>query len=780
MITVKATKQSCGPAKQSRDDFVEQDNRKGRFVPVVFLLLLASGVAYLRSFLSIRAETQDDEKHEETAKDDGEDIATEDEQIGAMTDDDVTGSTDRRRGSSSGEEPVRIVLSLEAESALQNDFVKPDLGGQERAPVVRLVTDAFGEPVRPAIDTRSAPQSGDAGRIGGGGGGGGGGDERGNAGLPQLAGPADPLPSVIVPVSDPSRNRAPRISGSVYLRDTYGCQAFLISMLALLAGASDADGDSLRVVGVSANWGTISQNADGDFSFVHDAGLLGPVKLTYFVTDGFAVVPQVAYFNVVTAPPIVGTNGDDNLLGTQCADTIDGRDGDDNIDARDGNDLIVGGAGDDHIVAGLGNDVVYAGEGNDIVFAGAGNDIVFGGAGNDRIYGDDGDDTLMGEDGNDVLFGGAGNDIILAGAGDDMAQGDAGNDTLDGGDGNDKLDGGQGADVLIAGAGNDVIKGGDGDDVLFDGAGSDLVDGGTGDDHVVAAADGESDIYDGGADADTLDYTMSRAGLTVDLTLGVAFGDDVGSDEVANFESVIGGAGDDFIRAASASLSMDGAAGNDTLTGGAGDDIVADGTGDDVVHAGEGNDLVLAAADTANDVYDGGAGHDTLSYATATLSVTVDLARGNARGQDIGSDLIDSFEKIIGGSGDDHLISGSGSVSMTGGRGRDTFEFQRSDGDHEALLVRKITDFTVGDRIVAATFEISYLQDSDPGQTIADMFDDIYLSNGDNQRPVRFRFEQFDDSEFTFIDVHDRPDADEFFSIEVAGHHQLQFIVGVS
>ena len=117
---------------------------------------------------------------------------------------------------------------------------------------------------------------------------------------------------------------------------------------------------------------------------------------------------------------------------------------------------------------------------------------------------------------------------------------------------------------------------------------------------------------------------------------------------------------------------------------------------------------------------------------------------------------------------------------MTGGDGRDTFEFQRSDDDDpQALTVRKITDFTVGDRIVAATYEISYLQGDGDEESIADMFDDIYLSQA-GHRPVRFRFERVDDEDVTFVDVHDRPDSDDFYSIEISGHHHLQFTVAVT
>ena len=44
------------------------------------------------------------------------------------------------------------------------------------------------------------------------------------------------------------------------------------------------------------------------------------------------------------------------------------------------------------------------------------------------------------------------------------------------------------------------------------------------------------------------------------------------------------------------------------------------------------------------------------------------------------------------------------------------------------MTVRKITDFTVGDRIVAATYEISYFNEDDVEDALSDMFEDIYLA----------------------------------------------------
>ena len=91
----------------------------------------------------------------------------------------------------------------------------------------------------------------------------------------------------------------------------------MISVLALLAGATDPDGDQLSIVRLSASSGTITRAEDGGWVFVRDNGMLGDVTLTYTISDGSASVVQTAYFSVVEAPPIIGTAADDNLLGTQ-------------------------------------------------------------------------------------------------------------------------------------------------------------------------------------------------------------------------------------------------------------------------------------------------------------------------------------------------------------------------------------------------------------------------------------------------------------------------------
>lgn len=199
------------------------------------------------------------------------------------------------------------------------------------------------------------------------------------------------------------RNRAPVAAGPVFLADTTGCALLAIAMTDLLRNVQDPDGDTLSVHNVSVSSGSLSRDGDG---WVFDGDEVGPVTITYEVTDGELSVTQTASFNVVPRNQLTGTGGDDLILGTPCADEIDAGLGNDNVDARGGADLIDGGAGNDHIAAGDGDDTVLGGSGDDVIFAGAGADVVSGGTGNDRIFGEDGNDILFGDAGDDLLDGG--------------------------------------------------------------------------------------------------------------------------------------------------------------------------------------------------------------------------------------------------------------------------------------------------------------------------------------------------------------------------------------
>jgi hypothetical protein len=141
--------------------------------------------------------------------------------------------------------------------------------------------------------------------------------------------------------------------------------------------------------------------------------------------------------------------------------------------------------------------------------------------------------------------------------GDDTVTGSAtAENTMDGGGGNDDLTGGAAADDIDGGEGDDTLEAGDGDD---------QVAGGEGDDTVVGGHGGGDDIYDGGTGNDSVTYTSTTLGVTVDLAAGTATGPEIGSDTLIEIENATGGSGDDRIGGSAADNKLGGGDGTDTV-----------------------------------------------------------------------------------------------------------------------------------------------------------------------------------------------------------------------
>ena len=236
------------------------NNRKGRIVPLAFLLFLTGCAAYLKSFLPVKLEAR--ESQQASRRDDGDqsdprsddEIAAADE--AAAEEDVATKLSERNRGSSDNVIPIRIAYGNDDNLTVGSPAIEP-------APPfsLRVATGPIGDAMRTGNDNRPpAPSNSGGGGSGGGGGGGGGGSHHfprnpdppvvtsqdgGGSDKPPV--PRNPDPLVITP-SDPIRNRAPRTSGPVQLQDLVGCQALMISVLALLAGTTDPDGDRLTSI----------------------------------------------------------------------------------------------------------------------------------------------------------------------------------------------------------------------------------------------------------------------------------------------------------------------------------------------------------------------------------------------------------------------------------------------------------------------------------------------------------------------------------------------------
>ncbi len=249
---------------------------------------------------------------------------------------------------------------------------------------------------------------------------------------------------------------------------------------------------------------------------------------------------------------------------------------------------------------------LYAGTPNDDTLRGTvGDNTILGGLGNDTLIGSLGNDRLEGGEGDDLLYGLGFFGSLPGGTFDDS-------DTLDGGSGNDFLDGGDGNNTYMFGKGDghDFIE----SNVLDSTAGSvstlQFKGGVLPSEVVLSQVDGR---YGGIHNALRLSITGTNDHITIDrffagydpsspvqqikfsdgltwdfhTALSKLFSGTPGDDELldmAEFNAISGGLGNDL---------LDGAGGNDTLSGGGGNDT-------------------LRGGDTGADVFDGGAGNDTL------------------------------------------------------------------------------------------------------------------------------------------------------------------------
>ena len=91
--------------------------------------------------------------------------------------------------------------------------------------------------------------------------------------------------------------------------------------------------------------------------------------------------------------------------------------------------------------------------------------------------------------------------------------------------------------------------------------------------------------------------------------------------------------------------------------------------------AGAGNDLIIGGSGEGDDTLNGGSGVDTVSFASATLGITVDLPNNIAFGDPaIGTDSLDLIENVIAGAGADLVIGDDVNNVLDGGPGADTLQ----------------------------------------------------------------------------------------------------------
>ena len=299
---------------------------------------------------------------------------------------------------------------------------------------------------------------------------------------------------------------------------------------------------------------------------------------------------------------------------------------------------------------------------------------VDGGAGNDTILGSNGADTIRGGDGNDFVDGQQGNDLAFLGVGEDAFQWDPGDgsDTVEGQAGTDQMlfNGSAISELFEASANggrvrftrniasivmdlNDVeaidlnALGGTDTLTVNNLSGTDVVEvnanlaavlgGATGD----AAAD--TIVVNGTNGADAIDVTGAGTSASV---LGLPARVNVTNSEGANDALVVHAlGGDDHVTATSLpagviKLTVDGAAGADTLLGSQGADVILGGDNADFILGDNGDDLALmGAGDDAfqwnpgdgSDTLEGQNGTDTMLFFGANIAENIDVAANGGR-----------------------------------------------------------------------------------------------------------------------------------------------------
>ena len=182
-----------------------------------------------------------------------------------------------------------------------------------------------------------------------------------------------------------------------------------------------------------------------------------------------------------------------------------------------------------------------------------------------------------------------------------------------------------------------------------------------------------SDSYAGGGGTDTIDYSGSAGGVNVNLggassTTGSGSGFSANGDTYNNISNIVGSAFNDTLT---------GNTSNNTIRGGAGDDVIFGHGGNDTLSGEAGNDTIEggAGADTLDGGTNAPAG-DTVSYAGATIGVTVDLhlttAQVSTAGTDSAGDILSNFENLTGSAKNDTLTGDSNANIINGGAGNDT------------------------------------------------------------------------------------------------------------
>ena len=332
----------------------------------------------------------------------------------------------------------------------------------------------------------------------------------------------------------------------------------------------------------------------------------------------------------------------------------------------------------------------------------AGNNKMDGRGGDDILYGGDGDDELTGGDGADTLYGGKGSDTFLItyetqqnrdtakGEGLDLNEDGSTSTVSPDPDDQDTISYVNWDNDSNSGVTLDLGNNPSSDSTDVDGIeniiGSEHNDALTGDggDNVIEGGDGGDTLNGGGQGGwgDTVSYRSSDGPVTVTLG-GTVEGYHAASDNLSDFENIIGSRHADTLTGDGSNNVIEGLAGNDTLDGSTGTDTLSyeDSSGAVQVNLNQGD---LAADNTTRLIKTSTGGHaagDKVTFNTFEDIIGSrygDTLTGDNRANTLtgraGNDTLngdDGNDKLYGGPGNDRLNGGDDDDVLDGGPGAD-------------------------------------------------------------------------------------------------------------
>lgn len=254
---------------------------------------------------------------------------------------------------------------------------------------------------------------------------------------------------------------------------------------------------------------------------------------------------------------------------------------------------------------------------------------------------------------------------------------------------------------------------------------------------ITAAMGAGADVFKiRGISATADKITVGGSALATDIAFNADAFKDIavtGSGTIAYTFSL--GGGNDTFDALSGGFGTGGAAyaGATTVYGGVGDDVLTGGAGNDTLYGDTGNDTLNGGTSASDaDVYSGGAGTDTVTYAARSAAVTVTVGAGTNDGESGESDNVQVDVEIVrGGSGNDTFTGYTGDQTFYGGAGDDTFlmGLLASTGAGDDVVYGEAGTDTVSYaarlEAVTATMMGNTANDGNPGGELDNIRDDV-------------------------------------------------------